>query len=158
MGGSVGADLSHNVTFKSDGSKPSPRDSFTFPGNRASPEVRSKDLNGEPVSVVPSGGGFDTLLNLVNTFGSPLTGDVTVYANSGFPTDFTLDDFDTLRGARTVFSAPFSFAPNEGLLDVFVCLNSLDEYILITGNVDHRRRHWKLSVFGGVQHATHYGP
>ena len=54
--------------------------------------MRSLDLSNKPIAVAQAGIGFDITLDLVNEFGSPLTGSVTAYVNTGFSDHFTLED------------------------------------------------------------------
>jgi hypothetical protein len=121
------------VKLKSNQKFPRPVGYFTVGGVRKSADTRSLDLKGNPVAVVPSGSGFDVTLDLVNEFGENLTGSVSVYVNTGFATHFNLDDFDTLFGASLVLASSFVLPPDGGFFGIPVHLDSLDQYVLVTG-------------------------
>lgn len=125
------------MKFKSNQRFPTPVGFFTSEGRNISGDVRSLDLSNKPIAVAQAGIGFDITLDLVNEFGSPLTGSVTAYVNTGFSDHFTLEDFDTLRNARSVFSvSSFQVGVDQGFFNIPVHLNSSDEYLLITGTAD----------------------
>ena len=136
-GGTVKDEMSHNVKFKATGAFPSPRGQFTKDRVIAGGVVKSKALDGTEVAFVPVNGGFDVSLNLLNDFGAPLTGSVEVFVNSGFPSHFTLDEFDVLRDERPVFAQVFeALEPGQGFTSIQTHLASSDEYLLVRGSVD----------------------
>ncbi|QQO52100.1 MAG: PEP-CTERM sorting domain-containing protein [Thiohalocapsa sp. PB-PSB1] len=136
-GNDLASGSSHNVKFKSTGPNPNPRGQFTINNNPVGGIVKSKDLKGRPVAFIPSGSGFDVTFDLVNDFGAFLTGSVNVYVNTGLLDYFTLEDFDTLRNERLIFSeASYALNAGEGFFGLTTHLDSRDEYILVIGTAN----------------------
>jgi hypothetical protein len=132
-----------NITFTSNAVRNAPAGFFTFTDvngkmTQISSVARSKALDGNTVVFNPTGGGYDSTLSLINDFGSTLTGSLTVYVNNGFSQGlFNLDDYATLRNATPVFTdSDFSLADGEVLSDIGAHLQSIDQYLLVLGDVD----------------------
>lgn len=125
------------VSFKGQGTGTplSPMGYFTLNGQKVSATAASQYPNGTNVAFVPTpGGGLDFTLLVGNNFPSPLVGSIAVAVNSGFHSHFTLSDFGQPRNERILFSNPeYIMNAGQSLAPIRGHLNSLDEYLLITG-------------------------
>jgi hypothetical protein len=127
------------VKFKSaGGTAPSPTGYFTKDHKPVGDSsVQSKALDNSVVSYMPASDGFYANLTLRNGFGVPLWGSVQVVVNSGFHTNYNLEEYDMLRNPRVVLPPQnFALAPGEGFTNLNAFLTSSDDYLLIQGMAD----------------------
>jgi PEP-CTERM motif len=133
-----------NISFQSNAVRNAPAGFFTFTNamgttNQVSGVAYSKALDGTRVVFSPMGPGFDALLTLANDTQYDLTGSFTAYVNNGFSEGlFNLNDFATLRDATPIETdSNFTLSPGQAVPDIIAQLQSIDQYILVVGEVDN---------------------